>query len=94
MESQPVEEFELQEEDENSPKDTKSSLSRGKERRIFFETKSLAEVYAQQGHISTALEIYRRMQERDPSNGSVANRIIELKERLYSRRSTKPETEV
>jgi hypothetical protein len=92
LESQPVEEFELQEE-ENTPKDSRTGITRGKERRIFFETKSLAEVYAQQGHISTALEIYRRIQERDPSDGSVANRIKELKERLHSRRIAKPETE-
>jgi hypothetical protein len=94
LESQPVEKFELQEEEENTPKDSKSPFPRGKERRIFFETKSLAEVYAQQGHISTALEIYRRIQERNPSDDSVASRITELKERLYSRRGTKAETEV
>jgi hypothetical protein len=94
LESPPVEDCELHEKMESLPHDSKSTGTRGKERRIFFETKSLAEVYAQQGHISTALEIYRRIQERNPSDDSVAGRIVELKERLYSRRSTKPETEV
>jgi hypothetical protein len=94
LESQPVEEFELQEEEQDTSKDSKTSSPRGKEKRIFFETKSLAEVYAQQGHISTALQIYRRIEERNPSDNSVANRITELKERLYSRRGTKAETEV
>jgi len=67
--------------------DSSSSVEK---RRIFFETASLAEVYAQQGHVSHALEIYRRMQKRDASDQQLAQRISELECRLRSRRPVRP----
>ena len=59
------------------------------EKNIFFETKSLAEIYIKQGHISTALEIYRRMQKRDPSDQQIKDRISKLEVHLSQRRGTK-----
>jgi hypothetical protein len=66
------------------------SSSPGEKRRIFFETKSLAEVYAQQGHVSIALEIYRRIGKRNPSDQRVEQRISELETRLRSRKPVAP----
>jgi pentatricopeptide repeat protein len=63
----------------------------GKQRRIFFETKSLAEVYAKQGHITMALEIYRRMQIRNPADQEIEKRISELEARRFPVRATKTE---
>jgi pentatricopeptide repeat protein len=81
--------------DQSSPgerKETVSSESDNPEekRRMFFETKSLAEVYAQQGHVSVALEIYRRMQKRNPSDQQLERRISELESGFRSRRPAKP----
>ena len=72
--------------------ETVSSESNNPEekRGIFFETKSLAEVYAQQGHVSIALEVYRRMQKGNPSDQQIEQRISELESRLRSRRPVKP----
>ena len=68
-----------------------SSISNGLEnkKRIFFETKSLAEVYAKQGHISVALEIYRRMKKRNPSDDQIEKRISELKSQVFAKRRIK-----
>ena len=60
-----------------------------KKKRVFFETKSLAEVYAKQGHISMAVEIYRRILERNPSDVEVEKRISELEAHLFTRRGIK-----
>ncbi len=57
---------------------------RGK--KIFFLTRSLAEVYAKQNHISMALEVYRRMKEQNPADPEIEKRIIELEESLLSKR--------
>ena len=72
---------------ETAPPESNSS---GEKRRIFFETKSLAEVYAQQGNVSVALEIYRRVQKQTPSDQQAGQRVSELEGRLRSRRSPKP----
>ena len=72
---------------ETASPDSSSSVEK---RRIFFQTASLAEVYAQQGHVSLALEIYRRMQKRDASDQRLAQRISELEGGLRSRRPVKP----
>ncbi len=64
-----------------------------KQRRIFFETKSLAEVYAKQGHISMALEIYRRILKRNPSDVDIEKRISELEARRFPRRATETQEE-
>lgn len=57
-----------------------------KERKIFFETKSMAEVYAKQGYISIALEIYKRIFQKNPSYAEAQKRISELESKLSSRR--------
>lgn len=57
-----------------------------KERKIFFETKTMAEVYAKQGHTMIALEIYKRILQKNPSDLKVQQRISELDTRLSSRR--------
>jgi hypothetical protein len=71
------------EKEEVSPPSNES----GKQRRIFFETRSLAEVYAKQGHISMALEIYRRVQKRNPSDQQIEERICELEARRFPKRA-------
>jgi hypothetical protein len=61
----------------------------GRQRKISFETKSLAEVYANQGHITMALEIYRRVQKRNPADQEIEKRISELEARRFPIRATK-----
>lgn len=57
-----------------------------KKRKIFFETKTMAEVYAKQGHTMIALEIYKRTFQKNPSDSEAQKRISELETRLSSRR--------
>jgi len=57
-----------------------------KERKIFFETKTMAEVYAKQGHAVIALEIYKRIFQKNPSDAEAQKRISELETKLSSRR--------
>lgn len=90
MESVPVEDHEVHNLDQNTSKDSADKHDSEFPRKIVFQTRSLAEVYAQQGHVSIALEIYRRMQQRNPSDGQVAERMTELEARLGSRRRAKP----
>jgi pentatricopeptide repeat protein len=73
-----------EEERVSSPPSQKS-----KQRKVFFETKSLAEVYAKQGHITMALEIYRRMQKRNPAGQEIEKRISELEARRFPIRATR-----
>jgi ribosomal protein S3 len=76
----------------DEPKDeTSSSLSNGHKgkRKIFFVTKSLAEVYAKQGHISVAVEIYRKMLGINPSDIDIEKRIAELESHPSAKRSIK-----
>lgn len=63
-----------------------SSYEPRERKRIFFETKSLAEVYAKQGHILMALEIYRRIFEKNPSDDQAEKRISELEGHLSAKR--------
>lgn len=65
----------------------------GEKRRIFFETKSLAEVYAKQGHISMALEIYRRILKKNPFHPEINQRISELEARRFPKRASKAKEE-
>ncbi len=60
-----------------------------KKKRIFFETKSMAEVYAKQGYISMALEIYKKIQMRNPSDQQMEKRISELEAHLATKRGIK-----
>jgi dienelactone hydrolase len=62
---------------------------KSKQRKVFFETKSLAEVYAQQGHTAMALEIYRRVQKRNPADQEIEKRISELEARRFPIRATR-----
>jgi hypothetical protein len=66
-----------------------------RERKIFFETKTMAEVYAKQGHTRIALEIYKRIFQTDPSDLQAQERILELETKLSSRREkfTKPQAQ-
>ena len=41
-------------------------------------TTTMAELYAQQGHFDSAREIYERLLEKDPENGSLKKRLNEL----------------
>jgi hypothetical protein len=46
-------------------------------------TKTLAEIYLQQGHLQEAYEIYKTLAEKDPFDQEIQKRIEELKEKLY-----------
>ena len=90
MESTPIENRGSFNSDE--PKDEiSSSVSNGHKgkRKIFFLTRSLAEVYAKQGHISMAVEIYRKMLEINPSDIEIEKRIAELESHPSAKRSMK-----
>ena len=89
MESQPVENRNGFSKDEKKERASSGSNELRREKKIFFETKSLAEVYANQGHISMALEIYKRIQKRNPSDQQVEKRISELESHLSTRRAVK-----
>jgi len=41
-------------------------------------TEAMAELYASQGHLSAALDVYRELAMRDPSDPRFADRIVEL----------------
>ena len=66
-----------------------------KERKIFFETKTMAEVYAKQGHTMIALEIYKRIFQKNPLDSEAQKKISELETKLSSRREkfTKPQAQ-
>ncbi len=46
-------------------------------------TKTMAELYLQQGHLQEAYEIYKALAERDPFDPEIQERVEELKERLH-----------
>ncbi len=48
------------------------------------ETKTLAEIYLQQGHLKEAYEIFKKLAEKDPSDAEVRMRLYELSERFES----------
>jgi hypothetical protein len=93
LESTPVEDQKLQNMDQKVRQDSSAANISSKAREIFFETKSLAEVYAQQGYISKALEIYRVIKQRNPSDKQVVNCIAELEACLGSRKNTRIKTD-
>jgi len=94
LESMPVEDNIVHEVDQSTREDAPATNVSGKDKKIFFETKSLAEVYAQQGHVGMALEIYRRIRKRDTSSQVITDRIAELEARLGSRRFIKPKLDM
>jgi hypothetical protein len=89
LESVPVEDRKLQNTDRNALHESSSSDIHKRGKRAVFLTRSLAEVYAQQGHVSMALEIYRGLQQSNPSNQEISDRITELEANLGSRRGAK-----
>ena len=81
----------------DEPKDSYSEESRKetgtateetskRERKIHFETKTMAEVYAKQGHNRIALEIYKRIFQKNPEDAEAQRRISELETKLSSRK--------
>ncbi len=47
-------------------------------------TKTLAEIYVQQGHLQEAYEIYRTLAEKNPFDAEIEKRLEELREKLDS----------
>jgi tetratricopeptide (TPR) repeat protein len=45
-------------------------------------TKTLAEIYLQQGHLQEAYEIYKTLAERDPNNKEIMLKLEELTKQL------------
>ncbi len=45
-------------------------------------TKTLAEIYLQQGHLQEAYEIYKTLAEKDPFDAEIERRLEELREKL------------
>jgi hypothetical protein len=89
LESTPVENGENLHSSVEKEKVSPSSGEPGRQRRIFFETRSLAEVYAKQGHVSMALEIYLRVQKKNPSDQDIEKKISELQARRFPKRAPK-----
>jgi len=46
-------------------------------------TKTLAEIYLQQGHLQEAFEIYKALAEKDPFDQEIQKKVEELSEKLY-----------
>lgn len=46
-------------------------------------TKTLAEIYLQQGHLQEAYEIYQTLAEKDPSDAEIQKRLRELRGKLH-----------
>lgn len=69
--------------------DTSTSGERKDKKKIFFLTRSMAEVYVKQNHLASALEIYRRMLAVNPADQNLERRIAELEECLSAKRGIK-----
>jgi hypothetical protein len=46
------------------------------------QTKTLAEIYLQQGYLQEAYEIYKTLAEKDPGDPELQERVKELREKL------------
>ncbi len=46
-------------------------------------TKTLAEIYFQQGHFQEAYEIYKTLAEKDPFDAEIQKKLEELREKLH-----------
>ncbi len=46
-------------------------------------TKTLAEIYLQQGHLQEAFEIYKALAEKDPFDPEIQRKVEELREKLH-----------
>ena len=51
-------------------------------------TKTLAEIYLQQGHLEEAYSLFKTLSERDPEDVELKNRLKELEEKVKLSRST------
>jgi hypothetical protein len=47
-------------------------------------TKTIAEIYLQQGHLQEAYEIYKALAEKNPFDEEIENRLEELRKKLHS----------
>jgi hypothetical protein len=65
------------------------SSERKDKKRIFFLTRSLAEVYVKQNHLASALEIYRRMLAKNLDDQNLKERIMELENCIAAKRGIK-----
>jgi hypothetical protein len=65
------------------------SEERKNQKKFYFLTRSLAEVYVKQNHLASALEIYRRMLVKNPSNQNFKERIIELESCIAAKKGMK-----
>ena len=45
-------------------------------------TRTLAEIYLQQGHLQEAYEIFKALSEKDPHNAEIKHRLEQLSEKL------------
>jgi hypothetical protein len=48
-----------------------------------FTTKTLAEVYLQQGYLQEAYDIFKALAEKDPSDPDIQKRVEDLREKLH-----------
>lgn len=46
-------------------------------------SKTLAEIYLQQGHLQEAYEMFKTLAEKDPSDPEIQRRLNELREKLH-----------
>jgi len=46
-------------------------------------TKTMAELYLQQGHLQEAYEIYKALAEKDPFDAEIQEKLEELEEKLH-----------
>jgi hypothetical protein len=46
-------------------------------------TKTLAEIYLQQGYLQKAYEMFKTLAEKDPSDPEIQRRVNELREKLH-----------
>jgi hypothetical protein len=65
---------------------TSDSGERREKKRFAFLTRSLAEVYVEQNHLASGLEIYRRMLAQNHTNQELERRIKELEDNLAAKR--------
>jgi hypothetical protein len=54
-------------------------------------TKTLAEIYLQQGHLQEAYEIFKTLAEKDPFDQELQGKVKELKEKLHPSPPSKDE---
>lgn len=53
-------------------------------------TKTLAEIYLQQGHLQEAYEMFEALLEKDPSNKEIQEKLRELTEKLKTSPNVPP----